>query len=1601
VGTVSRSGPEREVEQPIVSGLLDRIARLAPADKAAPLAGFARTYVQRMPADLAAQLPEDHLYEQITDLFAFVDARGNEPMAVRVFNPDPAVHGYRTGGAVVEVVVDDSPFLVDSVSATIEEHGCATERVLHPVMGTVRDGDGHLVDIVNVRGAHSRESVQHYELDRKLGDRDALALEAAIRRVLRDVHLAVRDFGSLIESVDRMIAVAREGAARYEAEDVIEAVSFLEWLRDENFIFLGYREYAIEETPEGPAVAVLPGSGLGILSDEERSGYASPKLLSDMEPGLRERYLGGDLLVISKTNRLSTVHRRSRMDYIGLHRAGPDGTIIGEARLLGLFTSKAYMARATTIPLLQRKLDRILEAEDLFEGSHDHKLVIQLFESFPKDELFATPTEEIRRSIMTLVEQEERQQVRLVVRRDLLQRSVSILVALPRDRFNAELRKRLQDLFLERFNGSSVDYRLSLAETGAARIHFTVWVPAGEIPTLPFRQLEREVIDLARNWQDRLADLLAARLDDDERGRDLAQRWAPRFPDYYKSSTGLELVAGDVLLLDSMERKDVPMAVGIQNEDTGADPLTRIAVYHRRGKLPLSAVLPALEALGLQVVEEIPTHLLGETADTFIHDFGVLGADGRRLDLDDCGARVLATVTAALHGEESDSLDRLVISSNLEHTSLVILRAYRTYWRLVNPAFTARYMNDALAAHPDIAESLVRLFRARFDPDGGGTPAETIRQDVLERLDAVQSLDEDRILRGFLGLIMATVRTNAYRPDRSSLSLKLRSAEVPDMPRPLPLYEIFVYAPDVEGIHLRGGMVARGGIRWSDRREDYRTEVLGLMKAQMTKNAVIVPTGSKGGFVPRRLSADPDEVRREVAAAYTTFIRGLLDVTDNRSGGVVAHPDRVVVHDGPDPYLVVAADKGTAKLSDTANAIAAEYGFWLGDAFASGGSAGYDHKALAITARGAWESVKRHFHELGTDIMAEPFTVIGVGDMSGDVFGNGMQLSPEIRLVAAFDHRHIFIDPDPDPATSFAERARLFGLPRSSWDDYDRAAISEGGGVWSRGSKRIDLSPEARTALGTDATHLTPNELIKTILLAPVDLLWSGGIGTYVKAHDETNEQVGDRANDPVRVDARRLRCKVVGEGGNLGFTQPGRIEFARAGGKINTDFIDNSGGVHCSDREVNLKILLGLAEESGEIDRRDRDDLVASVATDVTDRVVYDNFLQAQILTQEGALSHARLEAYEDLMEALEGEELLDRSIERLPSTEEMTERVRNGIDMARPELAVLLAYAKRSLTDSLLASDLPDWEYFETDLERYFPEAVRKRFGHLVADHPLHREIIATILANEVVNAAGITLVSRLTGETGASAADVVRAYRIAREVTGAEDQWSAVEDLVGQIEPEIQEMLMARIDRLVESTTRWYLSHRGASPRLEGIGEVRRAFATLTGSIAEAGPAQWQAECEAEIAALVDQGVPRPLARDHVYRASLVNAPDIVDVSNRTDREVDAVARVFFLVGETFQIGWLEDQVRRLSPSSRWHRLAVQALGDELLVLRRELAERIIIEGEGLPPDVAVGSFVAGRGPAEARLKRFMQRLVRDGADDVESLLVAARQIRSLVA
>ncbi|MDE2260896.1 MAG: NAD-glutamate dehydrogenase, partial [Gammaproteobacteria bacterium] len=1269
---------------------------------------FLRTYFRGVGEEDLAERPPATLASAARSHLELGWRRTPGQSLVRILNPDPERDGFESPHTLVQIVTDDRPFLVDSVGTVFARAGLAVHLIVHPVLEVRRDGRGRLAGLgANGGEPHQAESWELYEIDRQTDPAAIERLRHDIESTLTDVRLAVDDWPAMRERVRSLVADLERNPPPLPSEEIAEARQLLQWMEERHFVFLGYRRYRLERGDREDRLIPETRSGLGILRARAAAGRtAATALTGDIRARARDR----ELLVLTKANSVSTVHRAEYLDYAGVKIFDARGRVSGEHRFLGLWTSTAYHRSPRDIPVLRRKVDQVIQYFGLDPHGHDGKAVLNVLETYPRDELFQASVEDLIRIARGVVNLYERRTVRLLARRDPYHRFYSCLVYVPRDRYNTEVRQRIEQIVLEGFSGRSVESQVQISGSSHARVHVVVRTDPPGPRKVDTAAIERRIADAALTWTDRLREVLVAR-EGEGAGIALATRYRRVFPLAYEEDVAPADALSDIADLEQLRTAAAARRLSLHRPQHQKPARMHLKIVRLGEPVPISDLLPILENFGLRVIAERPYELAWpEGGAAWIQDFELEHRDGLGVDIGRIDGRFKEALTLTWNGDtENDGFNRLLLGADLTAREITVLRAYCRYLLQTGVPFSQAYMERALAANPAIAAGLVRLFEAHLDPaaqptagsrtrkqrpDGRGNSSQEIAAQIRASLDSVASLDEDRILRAYLGLVQATLRTNFYRRDAGGeplpyLSLKLDPGAIPDLPLPRPKFEIFVYSPRVEGVHLRMGYVARGGIRWSDRREDFRTEVLGLMKAQHVKNTLIVPVGAKGGFVPKRLPAGSrEEVQAEVISCYRTFIRGLLDLTDNIAGSRVVPPAQVVRRDGDDAYLVVAADKGTASFSDIANSVAAEYGFWLGDAFASGGSAGYDHKRLGITARGGWECVKRHFRELGIDIQKTPFTAVGIGDMSGDVFGNAMLLSRQIQLQAAFDHRHIFLDPNPDAAVSFAERQRLFDLPRSSWDDYERTRISKGGGVYPRTAKSITLSPEARALLGLETAANTPTEIMRAILRMPVDLLWNGGIGTYVKASRESNAEVGDRANDGLRIDGRELRARVVGEGGNLGFTQRGRIEYALAGGRLNTDFIDNSAGVNTSDVEVNLKILLNPIVQAGGITSGERNRLLASMSGDVCSLVLRNNYLQSQAISTLELQARARLSEFQHLIRSLERSGELKRSLEFLPTDDELAERRKAGGGITRPELAILLAYSKIWLNNHLLDS-------------------------------------------------------------------------------------------------------------------------------------------------------------------------------------------------------------------------------------------------------------------------------------------------------------------------
>ncbi|HTV78943.1 MAG TPA: NAD-glutamate dehydrogenase [Steroidobacteraceae bacterium] len=1503
---------------------------------------------------------------------------------------------------LVAVVTDDMPFLVDSLFLAFNRLGIGVHLIIHPLFEVRRDRAGRLLSMADGSAAR-RESWQLFEVDRQIDPQRLRLLTRTLAATLADVRVAVADWRPMLEQA-RVAARELQDPGVPPESDPTEAQALIEWMVAGHFTFLGYRRYRLQRGARKDLLLPQSASGLGILR-AARPGVATPAPTA-LTGALRREARSARAVLVTKANSRATVHRGSYLDYVGVRIFDARGRVTGEHRFLGLWTSSAYESSPRSIPMLKDKIEAVVGAFNAAPHSHDAKALLHVLETYPRDELFQATIPELIRNVRGIVNLYERAQVRLFARRDPFDRFYSCLVYVPRDRYDSRVRSRIEAVLLGEFGGEAVETQVQLSESTLARLY--VVVRLGDRPRLrtdPAR-IERALARAASTWQAGLRDALTSGMDE-AAALVLWSQFAGVFPAAYTEQVSPAAALADIAELVALGPEPGAMRLRLHRAAGEADTQLHLTLFRRGAAVSISDVVPVMENFGLRVIAEQPYEIRWP-ADTpvRIQDFEL--AHATPFDIGRLGGKLTAAIECVWTGlSENDGFNRLLPLTGLGVREIMVLRACGRYLLQTGLPFSQAYMERVLQANPRLARRLFELFERQLNP--ARSPAARARiqplEDAIARdLEAVTSLDADRILRAFLHVIRAIVRTNFWQTvdgaSRPCLSLKLDSHAIPELPLPRPLFEVFVYSPEVEAIHLRMAQVARGGIRWSDRREDFRTEVLGLMKAQNVKNTVIVPMGAKGGFVVKRPQATTAADRqREGIRCYQLFMRGLLDITDNIVNLQVVPPRQVTRRDPDDPYLVVAADKGTASFSDIANAISAEYSFWLGDAFASGGSAGYDHKKMGITARGAWESVKRHFRELGRDIQAEDFTVCGIGDMSGDVFGNGMLLSKHIRLVAAFDHRHIFLDPAPDPAASFAERQRLFALPASSWDDYSRKLISRGGGVFPRGAKSIALSGEARALLGLTGAAATPLEVIRAILMMPVDLLWNGGIGTYVKATNETHAQIGDRSNDALRINGAELRARVVGEGGNLGLSQQGRIEYALQGGRLNTDFIDNSAGVNTSDVEVNLKILLNPQVAAGKLALKARDRLLTRMTADVAALVLRNNYLQSQALSILEAQAVARLPEHQHLMRQLEHSGDLNRRIEFLPDDEAVAQRHKQSRGLTRPELAVLLSYGKIWLSHHLVQSDVPEDPYLSQELERYFPEAVRGRFARAIGRHRLRREIIATATTNSLVNRMGPAFVNRAQEETGASPARVARAYTAAREVFETRDLWAHIEGLDNRVPAEIQYAMLNETSRLLRHLSYWLLKYRQDLSIDAAVGKLRGSVRTLTAHLAEALAGQWRSNYLAVLARYTDARVPHPLAK----RLALLDAQnctlDIVELAAGAKVPVTDAAHVYFGLGARLGLDWIHAQVEALQIDGNWQVVARTGLRDSLYQSHRALAHKALALARRGSPAARIDAWISASARDLAQWERMQADMRAAGAADFATLSVGIEALRRL--
>lgn len=1583
--------------------------RLSKTDWEAFSMALSQFYSNVSPDEVVDYEPEQ-LYAASLALWRFCAHRDPGAPGVRLYNPRMTEHGWESPHTVLEIINDDMPFLVDSVTAYLTDRGIGIHTLLHPVLTVSRDKKGRLTGLLEPGSeGELRESVIQAQVD-QIGDDATLAeLEAGIRQILADVRVSVEDWNAIVNKLSEVSASLKSEAPEEVKEAVAEVDEFLGWLAQDHFTFLGYREYRIGDARKKGSEFV-EGSGLGLMRDPDYT------ILRDAEgnfahwsPEMDDFVNDASPLLILKANRRSTVHRTAHFDLIGIKHYDSDGKVIGEHTFIGHFTSSAYNRSPRSIPLLRQKIVRIIARAGFAPDSHDGKALTNVLETYPRDELFQSSDEQLFHNALGVLHLMTRPRTRLFVRPDRFGRFVSCLVYVPRERYNTELRIKLGEILSEGLDGRIATWTPTFGNEALARVHYVVAVQSGGTADIDVAAIEQRIVEAVRSWGDMLRDGLIEKFGEHE-GNRLHALYHKGIASGYRDAFNTVNAIADI---EKMEELTEAAPLGLKFyrrlEDPGSD--VRFKLFHLGRAVPLSDCLPVLEHMGFRVLEEYPFAIGRADEAIWLHDFYMQSADGRPFSLSDLREKLEEAFAAVWSREtDDDRLNRLVLMAGISARETMVLRAYSRFLRQARIPFSFEYMEEALASNPGIARSLVALFHALFDPaaddDAKKRDAAAVRiSDEIEKaLEAVASLDVDSILRRFRNAIQSTLRTNNYQPDdngrqKNYISFKFDSGLLDDLPLPRPWREIFVYSTWMEGVHLRSGPVARGGLRWSDRKEDYRTEVLGLVKAQQVKNAVIVPFGSKGGFLPKNLpvGGSRDEVLAEAIRSYRTFLSGLLDITDNLDGQTVVPPKSVVRHDGDDPYLVVAADKGTATFSDIANEVAAKYGFWLGDAFASGGSNGYDHKGMGITAKGAWEAVKRHFRELGTDIQTEPFTVIGCGDMSGDVFGNGMLLSKQTKLVAAFDHRDIFIDPDPDPAKSYAERARMFALPRSSWQDYDKDLISKGGGIFPRSLKSITLTPEIKEMTGLKADRVTPFALIHALLKAPADLLWFGGIGTYIKSSYETHADAGDRANDATRVDATEVRVRVVGEGANLGVTQRGRIELSGRGVKLNTDAVDNSAGVDCSDHEVNIKIALGAVVGAGDMTEKQRNELLAKMTDEVSELVLKDNYNQTLAISLVEARAPALLEEHTRFMRALESQGLLDRAVELLPTEEELVDRKKAGRGLTRPEISVLVAYAKINVFSELLRSDVPDDPYMEHLLMDYMPGPLRTKYKSSLKTHRLRREIIATVAANALVNEAGPSLYNRLREETGVSVGQVVRAFIIAREVFGLPAIATEINALDNRIPAATQtEMHLALSDMMAAQSLR--LLHAGGDqPITKAIGFYGPGVARIAATAAEGVITDFsKVRLGLRTKELVKAKAPNDLAAKVAALELLGGSLDVVEVAGELGRDVEDVAANYFAAGARFSLDWLRSVSRQIKPADHWERIALVRLMADLRAQQSAIGAAALALKGVKPGAASIAKWAAENAETADRADRLIEELRASGTLSVAKLAVASSQL-----
>ncbi len=1554
----------------------------------------------------------NELYAPIVSLWNYMQNCDQE-CDVRVYTPEFETHGWHSKHTIIELVHKDMPFLVDSVRMELNRLGINIHLHIHTPLNITRDTQGKINTISRPQPDEPKSSItpMYLEIDRQLDDSELELIKNNLQEVLSDVWVSVSDWEKMKDQLSNVIERLNHLPKKLQNEKNSECKDFLEWISGNHFTLLGYTYYELKDDKESLKLVPKKGCELGLKT---KASWA-PKAykLNDLPEGARNLILNNEnLLVLTKLSAVSRVHRPAHLDYIGVKRVNEKGEIIGEDRFIGLYTSAAYNLNPMSIPVLRQKITAVQDRSGLTHVEHDHKVLKNILETYPRDELFQTGINNLYDTTIGILQIQERPIIRLFARRDPYGRFFSCLVYVPREIYTTKIRMAITGILKSAFGAiSEPQFTTTFSESILARIHFSIPVENAEKVKYNLKEIEKDLHQATRSWEDNLQESLLSEFGEAE-GKRLMQRYGKRFPVSYQEDSITQTAVLDIKHMESLsEANALSMLLYRSQEESGNN--IGFKLFYRDKPKPLSDVLPMLENMGLNVIGESPYRIKPEGgAVRWISDFVMQHAQEQKLDLENTKEKFQdAFEKIWLEEAENDGFNRLVLAASLTWRETAIMRAYAKYMWQIGSAFSQQSVEETLASYPFIAKQLIELFFQKFDPSikRSQKNIEITVNSILKALDKVANLDQDRILRRYIEIINATIRTNFFQTNddgnsKNYISFKFEPRKISDIPQPAPMYEIFVYSPRVEGVHLRGGKVARGGLRWSDRREDFRTEILGLVKAQQVKNSVIVPVGAKGGFVCKKSLAGltREQFIDEGIACYKIFISALLDITDNLVEGKLTPPKQVVRLDDDDPYLVVAADKGTATFSDIANGISEDYNFWLGDAFASGGSIGYDHKKMGITARGAWESVKRHFMEMGIDCQTTDFTAVGIGDMAGDVFGNGMLCSRHTKLVAAFNHMHIFIDPNPDPEKSFIERERLFNLPRSSWEDYNSKLISKGGGIFSRSAKSITLSEEIKKLLDIEEKKLTPNQLISAILKSKVDLLWNGGIGTYIKAKTETNADVGDRANDHLRVNGEDLRCAIIGEGGNLGVTQLGRVEYMKRGGRGNSDFIDNAGGVNCSDNEVNIKILLNQIVAAGDMTEKQRNKILLSMTNEVGDIVLRENYLQAQSISVSEERSEKMVKELMRFIDWLEKENKLDRELEFLPSDEELVDRIAQGKGFTRAEIAVLTAYGKMILKEELCTQEISDDPYFKSVLIDYFPKPIRKKFAEQTQLHPLKDEIIAMRLANEMVDYLGSNFVFRAMDETGATPSEVAICFTLAKEIFELPELWKQIEGLDHLVPASIKHNMIYQTQRMARRCTRWFIHQRRKSIAInEGIAHFKNEVLALQKCIHKVLDKEENKAIQAGIKHWVNQNVPKKLATKIAYLSTMFSALDIAEMAQLSKQNVPLVSEVYFKLGAKLELHWFLEQINLQPVDNHWQAFARASFREDLDSQQRSLTVAVLhMSNESQSAEEKIINWIVENSILLSRWQQMLADFRNSKRHEFAKFSVALRELQILV-